>query len=98
MGHRTVAHQHAWFCERATGSKHQWGFTVGENAESATVQVVGRGREAFRHDDGKVTFVKATYEGILTVTHPELLRQTLERGLGRGRAYGCGLLTLAPVN
>jgi CRISPR system Cascade subunit CasE len=40
----------------------------------------------------------ATYDGILTVTDPALLRRALCHGVGRAKAYGCGLLTLAPVS
>ncbi|WP_127452791.1 type I-E CRISPR-associated protein Cas6/Cse3/CasE [Streptomyces sp. B29(2018)] len=37
----------------------------------------------------------ATYDGLLDVTDPDALRQPLVEGIGHGRAYGCGLLTLA---
>jgi CRISPR system Cascade subunit CasE len=36
-------------------------------------------------------------EGRLRVTDPAALWQTLTRGIGEGRAYGCGLLSLAPA-
>jgi len=42
-----------------------------------------------------VTLVTVTYDGLLEVTDPDALRRTLTRGLGRAKAYGCGLLTLA---
>lgn len=45
----------------------------------------------------RVPLVKATFDGRLTVTDPEALRRTLCLGLGRAKAYGCGLMTLAPV-
>ncbi|MGK9462875.1 type I-E CRISPR-associated protein Cas6/Cse3/CasE [Streptomyces sp. G6] len=44
-----------------------------------------------------VTVVTVTFEGRLEVTDPAALRRTLTQGIGRARAYGCGLLTLAPV-
>ncbi|WP_433547325.1 type I-E CRISPR-associated protein Cas6/Cse3/CasE [Streptomyces sp. CA-294286] len=44
-----------------------------------------------------VTLVTATFDGRLEVTDPELLRHTLTSGLGKAKAYGCGLLTLAPI-
>ncbi|MEF9903907.1 type I-E CRISPR-associated protein Cas6/Cse3/CasE [Streptomyces sp. P9-A2] len=44
-----------------------------------------------------VTVVTATFEGRLEVIDPDALRRTLTQGVGRARAYGCGLLTLAPV-
>ncbi|MFG1614093.1 type I-E CRISPR-associated protein Cas6/Cse3/CasE [Nonomuraea wenchangensis] len=42
-----------------------------------------------------VTLVTVTFDGWLQVTDPDALRQTLTRGLGRAKAYGCGLMTLA---
>jgi hypothetical protein len=33
--------------------------------------------------------------GRLTVTNPEVLIKVLSCGVGRSRAYGCGLLSLA---
>jgi CRISPR system Cascade subunit CasE len=35
--------------------------------------------------------------GMLTVTHPELLVQTLETGLGPAKGFGCGLLLVRRV-
>ncbi|MGW2183529.1 type I-E CRISPR-associated protein Cas6/Cse3/CasE [Streptomyces sp. NPDC001732] len=44
-----------------------------------------------------VTIVKVTFDGRLEVTDPVLLRRTLTQGIGKAKAYGCGLVTLAPV-
>jgi CRISPR system Cascade subunit CasE len=44
-----------------------------------------------------VTLVTVTYDGRLEVTDPEALQRTLTRGLGKAKAYGCGLMTLAPI-
>ncbi|MFJ8754535.1 type I-E CRISPR-associated protein Cas6/Cse3/CasE [Streptomyces sp. NPDC102441] len=44
-----------------------------------------------------VSLVTVTFDGRLEVTDPELLRRTLRQGLGKAKAYGCGLLTLAPL-
>ncbi|MFD3685735.1 type I-E CRISPR-associated protein Cas6/Cse3/CasE [Nocardiopsis sp. NPDC058631] len=45
----------------------------------------------------RVPLVTATFDGRLTVTDPDALRRVLCAGLGRAKAYGCGLMTLAPV-
>ncbi|GAA1924418.1 type I-E CRISPR-associated protein Cas6/Cse3/CasE [Streptomyces sodiiphilus] len=45
----------------------------------------------------RVTMVTATFDGLLEVTDPDALRHTLTTGVGRGKAYGCGLMTLAPA-
>lgn len=52
------------------------------------------GREGKRM---RVPVVTATFDGRLTVTDPEALRRALSTGIGRAKAYGCGLMTLAPV-
>lgn len=43
-----------------------------------------------------VRVVTATFDGVLEVTDAEALRHALTAGIGRAKAYGCGLLTLAP--
>lgn len=45
----------------------------------------------------QVKVVTVTYDGHLTVTDPQALRRTLTQGIGRAKAYGCGLMTLAPL-
>lgn len=47
--------------------------------------------------DRKLTFGTALFEGELEVTDPDLLRRCLETGIGPGKAFGCGLLSLAPI-
>ncbi|MET8957281.1 type I-E CRISPR-associated protein Cas6/Cse3/CasE [Streptomyces sp. NPDC004533] len=46
---------------------------------------------------GRVTLTTVTYDGRLQVTDPDALRRVLTSGLGKAKAYGCGLMTLAPV-
>ncbi|WP_019358604.1 type I-E CRISPR-associated protein Cas6/Cse3/CasE [Streptomyces sp. AA1529] len=50
-----------------------------------------------RRPGSPVTLVTAVFSGQLEVTDPDALRSALTQGIGRGKAYGCGLLTLAPV-
>lgn len=61
------------------------------------VRIVARRRVSFaRNDGGHVTFEQVTYEGHLRVVDPERLAGVLIAGVGKAKAYGCGLLTLAP--
>ncbi len=53
-----------------------------------------RGDNTPRHD---VRFVSVTFDGRLRITDIDAFRHTLTRGLGKAKAYGCGLMTLAPV-
>ncbi|MFW6695492.1 type I-E CRISPR-associated protein Cas6/Cse3/CasE [Streptomyces sp. MAR4 CNX-425] len=45
---------------------------------------------------GPVSLATTVFSGGLEVTDPDALRNALIHGIGRGKAYGCGLLTLAP--
>ena len=54
--------------------------------------------QSFRRGMGTVTFTTVTYDGILQVTNADAFRQTLTSGIGHAKAYGCGLLTLAPAS
>ncbi|WP_331758916.1 type I-E CRISPR-associated protein Cas6/Cse3/CasE (plasmid) [Streptomyces sp. NBC_01544] len=44
-----------------------------------------------------VSLVTVTFDGRLEVTDPAALRSTLTQGIGKAKAYGCGLITLAPL-
>lgn len=52
-----------------------------------------RGRAAA----GDIRFGAVTFEGRLTVTDPDAFRRMLADGLGHGRAYGNGLMQIAPA-
>lgn len=51
-----------------------------------------------KRDGGQpIRFSSVDYEGLLEVTEPEQLQSTLQQGIGRARAFGCGLLLLRRV-
>ncbi|MFE5302011.1 type I-E CRISPR-associated protein Cas6/Cse3/CasE [Streptomyces sp. NPDC056632] len=54
-------------------------------------------RSATRRPNGPVSLVTVTFDGRLEITDPERMRRTLTAGLGKAKAYGCGLMTLAPL-
>ena len=45
--------------------------------------------------DGRVTLRPWQVDGVAEVRDPALLTAAIREGIGRGKAYGCGLLTLA---
>jgi CRISPR system Cascade subunit CasE len=45
----------------------------------------------------RVTLATATFDGRLRITDPDVLRRALIAGIGKAKAYGCGLMTLAPA-
>ena len=45
----------------------------------------------------EVRLLSVTFEGVLTVTEAARFRETLTQGLGRGKAYGNGLMTVVSI-
>ena len=96
FAHVTAAQQLEWFLSRTVG----WGFDVPEGSvdgEPAAL-VVAREIRTFQRKGRTVTVSTATFEGLLQVRDPDVLRMALTGGIGPAKAYGCGLLTLAPVD
>ncbi|MBH1938274.1 type I-E CRISPR-associated protein Cas6/Cse3/CasE [Streptomyces sp. AV19] len=98
LGHRTASAQLEWFLNR-TG---RWGFEVPASPTdppSREVRIVDRRRNSFAKNGRgpQVTFNSVTFEGRLRVTDAEPFRRHLVDGIGPSKAYGCGLLTLAPL-
>lgn len=48
--------------------------------------------------DNPMTFTSVDFTGVLRVTEPELFAETLRRGIGKGKAFGFGLLSVARLN
>lgn len=90
-GHVTVAQQLDWLLSRTP----HWGFAVPDRDGVPDVVVHDRRTDRFHRNNQVVTIAKATYDGVLAVTDPALLRTALVDGVGRAKGYGCGLLTLA---
>lgn len=44
-----------------------------------------------------IRLATALFQGVLEVTAPEPFVSTVQHGLGRGKSYGCGLLSLARI-
>ena len=104
-GHVTVEQQRQWLVERAP--RHGFELMpvdhVDDEGSDGAVMVVHRERPVFnrRRSEGegrdRVTINRTVYEGVLRITDPESLRRALIAGIGRSKAYGCGLMTLARV-
>lgn len=89
--HITAEYQKKWLADRA--EKH--GFKL----EADDFDAVSSKWQKFRKggaNGSDVTLLSVTYEGLLTVTDAELFREALIGGIGRGKAYGLGLLTIIP--
>ena len=94
VAHVTAEQQRRWLVERVG----RLGFTLGTGADGEPDVVVhDRGVVRFKRGTGTVTLGRATYDGVLQVTDPDVLRRVLTHGIGRAKGYGCGLMTLAPL-
>jgi CRISPR system Cascade subunit CasE len=86
--HEAIGH---WFLERAPLS---WGFEASEpHLQVDRVDVVRFASKALH----PVTLAQAHIQGQLTVTDHERFHHSFRQGIGRGRAFGCGLLQIAPI-
>ncbi|MEU3601610.1 type I-E CRISPR-associated protein Cas6/Cse3/CasE [Streptomyces sp. NPDC006798] len=105
--HVTARHQLGWLIQR----QKQAGFAVVEKPVERRLtehrdeyELIVRDsmplqfrRSPAQRSTEDVRITRVTFDGRLTVTDPGLLRRTLTQGLGKAKAYGCGLMTLAPL-
>ncbi|MFF2819685.1 type I-E CRISPR-associated protein Cas6/Cse3/CasE [Kitasatospora cineracea] len=102
--HLTARHQMQWLLQRQDAG----GFRImakpadrwhTEHGDEHQLAVHGQRNLAFsKHGaTGRVTLTAVTFDGRLEVTDPDALRTVLTGGLGKAKAYGCGLMTLAPI-
>jgi len=90
--HATSRHQLQWLLDRAA----RLGISI-STATSGEPDVVVRdaARVGFARGAGApVQIYAATYDGNLEVDDADALRTALILGVGRSKAYGCGLMTL----
>lgn len=79
-----------WLIERAPAS---WGFSV----VPSQLQVDGTDVLSFKDKaQRQITLAQAQIQGRLQVTDRQQFMQSFSQGIGRGRAFGCGLLQLVP--
>jgi CRISPR system Cascade subunit CasE len=80
-----------WFAERAPVS---WGFDVSQqHLQVDKIDVLQFSDKARR----QVTVAQAHIQGLLHVTDRERFIRSFEHGIGRARAFGCGLLQIVPL-
>lgn len=71
----------------------QGGFVV----EEAMLRTIPRGREHFAKDGARGLHSTVEYQGVLTITDPAKFHETFTRGIGSAKAFGFGLLVIAPT-
>lgn len=94
FGHLRPAEQTTWLLDRA----ERCGFSVAVQQDGEPNVKLRRSQTvSFKRGMGTVTLTTATYDGALDIVDAELFRQAMTHGIGHGKAYGCGLLTIAPL-
>lgn len=102
--HVTPEQQLEWLHTRQEAAGFRLSSSDSEQAPSEQLDaaVIGRRDVRFSRNSGgsgkkggRVTIRTARFSGNLEVTDVDKLRRTLVHGIGKSRAYGCGLLTLA---
>lgn len=81
-----------WFIDRAQNS---WGFDVSaEHLQIEKIEVMNFKAK----NDRLITLSQATVSGSLSVLDKDKFELSFKTGIGRSRAFGCGLLQLVPTN
>ncbi|MDV2077392.1 type I-E CRISPR-associated protein Cas6/Cse3/CasE [Marinobacter xestospongiae] len=80
-----------WFIQRSISS---WGFEVSsEHLQVDKIEV-----QQFKDKQQRpITIAQAHVQGVLRITDPYKFENSFTQGIGRARAYGCGLLQIVPV-
>lgn len=73
-----------WFLDKA----HKGGFAV-QSMDVSQIKVC-----RFNKGKNPVSFAHAKITGVLEVTDPSVFQETVRKGIGKGRAFGFGLLQL----
>ncbi len=90
--HVTTEQQRRWLMERAVRN----GFSIDADGYDV-VDTRWYKFEKSRNESNTVTIHTVTFEGFLLVTDVGLFTKALTSGVGKAKAYGCGLLTIMRV-
>lgn len=80
-----------WWADRAG----RVGLTLRTLTASAFDDVTGR--QPTKEGNARIRHALTRYDGVGVVTDPDTLRQAILDGVGRGKPYGAGLLSIAPI-
>ena len=89
----TADAQLLWLAKRAP----KCGFAIERDSAGALIlEVTQSETNRFARQGKTVTINAVAFEGVLRILDAESLANAMKNGIGRAKAYGCGLLTLAP--
>lgn len=93
FAHVTAEQQKLWLLSRV----QNYGFSILSASGEDCVEIKQRDLLRFDRQNNKLTISTATFEGTLVIEDKEKFVNTIKTGIGRAKAYGCGLLTIASV-
>ena len=87
LPHITIEFQKKWLIEKSLKN----GFLLSDNSFDV---VQNSWKHFYKKGSRRVSILSVTYEGVLTISNEELFKKALVMGIGRGKAYGMGLMTI----
>jgi CRISPR system Cascade subunit CasE len=108
VGLATEADQVRWLLRKAEsgGFRVPGGWVAAKHPETGEpmqlpnfrVDAIPEGRDRNDKPGHAGDFVVVRFDGVLVVTDPEVFQATVAAGIGSAKAFGFGLLSLAPAN
>ena len=96
FAHVAIEQQKEWLLSKVS----KYGFKIissGDPYNEACIEIKQTDRMRFKRQDNQITINAVTFEGILVVEDREKFINAMMAGIGRAKAYGCGLLTIAGI-
>ena len=87
----------AWLERKAEASGFRL-LSVQINPDVLNLQTATEAKTFGKHEKGRLSFGAALFNGELEITDAEKFKQALADGIGSGKAYGFGLLSIAPAH
>jgi len=91
FAHVTIEQQKDWFLSRV----QKYGFSIAKISGEDCFEIKQTTPLKFERQGSQITIYTATFEGVLVIEDKEQFINTIKTGIGRAKAYGCGLLTIA---
>jgi len=86
----------AWLKRKADAAGFRL-LSVEINSDVLNLQTATEAKNFGKHEKGRLSFGAALFNGELEITDAEKFKQALANGIGSGKAYGFGLLSIAPA-
>lgn len=92
IAHITIKHQEEWLKKQS----EKYGFILSDE-EWLVTESHWYNFKKNRADKSSIKLLAVTFDGILTVADIDKFRSALTEGIGREKAYGMGMLTIAGI-